>query len=86
MPDFDGDTITKSKVLRYNFRSMIVKEVHDKELLCKSQKITSNGCDVNANKVCHSTSLPESIAHTDTPSASPHDFLKGDYFFFPFLS
>lgn len=82
VPDFDDDTLTKSKVLRYNFRSMIVKEVRDKELLCKSQKITSNDFDVNANKVCHhSTPPPKSIAHTDTTSASPHDFLKGDYFF-----
>lgn len=84
VPDLDRDEILiKSKVLRYNFRSMVIKDIYDKELLCKTQKLTSNYVDENANKVCH-LPQPKSIEQTNKPSATPHDFLKGDtvlYFF-----
>lgn len=77
VPDFDGQSVTKSIVMRYNFRSMVINMVRDKETLFKSKKITSNDIDANANVVCNSqtSTLKEQTAEA---SATPHDFLKGD--------
>lgn len=43
VPDFKGETLDKSMVLRYNFRSMVMAEVRQKEMLCNSLKSNHNG-------------------------------------------
>lgn len=86
MPDIGENAVDKANVLRYNFRSLVAKEVHNKEQLCKlikkdvpckSKKLTSNG-NVNANGVLHSSSSSKESESQAKPSATPHDFLKGD--------
>lgn len=62
---------------------MVVNEVRNKEVLCKRSS-TLNLVDENANNVCslalpNGKSKPNPEEQTIQPSATPHDFLKGDY-------
>lgn len=77
MPDIGDRAVNKANVLRYNFRSLVAKEVNDKSLLfkkdapCKSKKPTSND-DVNANGVPQSPSPKVVESWRAKPSATPH--------------
>ncbi|XP_031621276.1 uncharacterized protein LOC116339503 [Contarinia nasturtii] len=77
MENFDGEKLCKSVVLRYNFQSLVAKEVeYKRQLLASPQNLESNtapnGCKPNGNGVWCTASLQQAL-----PSATPHDFLIG---------
>lgn len=83
VPDFKGESLDKSVVLRYNFRSLVTRDVLDKELLLKSsQKPISNNKDTNGNGVSYLPSPQPVKREQSRTSAAPHDFLMGNFIIF----